>query len=95
METEIIKTDDENIVIERTIIDKEINIGGINSQLASFENRINEIALEVQQLEQSKGSLPNFIVELIDEKIYSLLSEKATSAYQVELLNNEINKLNG
>jgi len=95
METEIIKTEDPNIVIERTTINKEINLGNINSQVSNFNDKITLIDLEVEQLEQSKESLPEFIIKIVDEKIYSLLSEKATINYQIELLTNELVKLNG
>lgn len=95
METEIIQTEDPNIVIERTTIDKEINIGDINIQISNLTEIINSIDLEVEQLQQSKETLPDFIGKIVDEKINSLLSEKASNNYQIELLNNDLSKLNG
>ena len=47
METEIIKTDNPNILIERTVIDREINIGELQAEklniialLPEIENRL-------------------------------------------------------
>jgi hypothetical protein len=94
MEREIIQTEDPNIVIERTTIDKEIDIGEITSQIQSYTDRIVAIDFDVEQLNQSKQLFPDFIVIIIEEKIINLLSEKATANYQIELLNNELNKLN-
>ncbi len=95
MEIEIIKTDNPDIVIEKTTIEREINIAWLREQIESFENFNTEIDNQIEQLEQSKQWLPDFILSIINEKINNLLSEKTTAEYQIELLNNEINKVNG
>lgn len=94
MEKEIIQTDDPNIIIERTVIDREINVGEINAQVDSLRTSSDLINAEIERLEASKASLPKFIVDIVDEKVRSLLSDLGTTNYQIELLTIDINKSN-
>ena len=69
METEIIPTEDKNIVIERTITEVEINIQAIKNSILENEKLANEFKIKKEKLEK-------FIEFNEDKSINEALREK-------------------
>lgn len=88
MTTEIIKTDDPNIVIERTVVDREINVANIREQIVGLEHEIELLTAKKEQLE--KTDIPEFLREIIDNEITQILGEIYSNEQEVARLNNLI-----
>lgn len=87
METEIIKTDDSNIVIERTTIDVEINIEQLQIDKRHNEIIIDDIQLKIIELNtiNTSGVLKVLLEKEIEEQNVNLI-------HHTNILN-EINKI--
>lgn len=88
MTTEIIKTDDPNIVIERTVVEREINVANIREQIVGLEHEIELLTAKKEQLE--KTDIPEFLREIIDNEITQILGEIYSNEQEVARLNNLI-----
>jgi len=92
LEWEIIKTEDENIIIERTTIDKEIDVTLMREELdgclllleeqEQIEKRLNE-KLEVMEDEEIK--------EMIQEKIKTVQMNKMHNLLKISELSQTLN----
>lgn len=88
MATEIIKTDDPNIVIERTVVDKEKN-------LLVLQNRISEL----NQLRD--GLIDIIILKVYPEEVKKMIEARNAEYFEqrldidneIESINNEIKRL--
>lgn len=63
METQIIPTENPNVVIERTIIDKPIDLGVLAIEIEALQQRINSLNL----IEVPEG---------VDEEVIKVINEK-------------------
>lgn len=91
MATEIIKTEDSNVVIERTIIDREINVSELISEKESIETMINSFSDRIEKLNQTTIS-PEFQY-LIDEEINKLEIKINETYAGVALINLMLNQI--
>lgn len=66
---EIIKTEDENIVIERTVTDKEINISLVREDLDGHITLLNE-------QNAIKARLEDKLINIDDEEIAQIITDK-------------------
>lgn len=90
MELEIIKTDNPNIVVERTTIDREINIEQIKIYKEHDIIIINELNTLIKELE-NKQTDDYIIKQLLDEKINRLNDDLK---YHIALLEEHTKLLN-
>lgn len=87
MEPEIIKTDDPNIIIERTIIDKEINLDDINFQIKSIIDQINNLNIKINII---KNTNIDNLKDILSKQLGDFEAEKVGLEYRLEQLNNTI-----
>jgi hypothetical protein len=88
--TEIIKTEDPNIIIEKTTIEKEIDISHISESIAGYQEMIKGIQNNIDILNSYKG-LPVEVLKIIEEKISLLEGEIFSYQEQINKLQNLIN----
>lgn len=89
-EKEIIKTDDPNIVIERTFIDTKIDIESIPPQIEGLNNLISGLKEKRQSFQSLKG-LPKIAKEVVDKEVGSITGEIFTYEQELQRLNNFLN----
>lgn len=82
METEIIKTEDPNIVIKRTIFESEINIETQKSIKDGLLNLLYELRQKVSQLESLKN-VPVLLKDVVQKEINEIRSEIFTYENEV------------
>jgi len=92
MDTEIIKTEDSNIVIERTTIDKEININDLQNTIVAITEQLAMIDLKINQLKLY--SVPQEIEYIINREINELEAVKIGLEYKLSLANEDLLKIN-
>lgn len=90
MATEIIRTDDPNIVIERTIIDNPIDVESIRPQIEGIETLLSELRIKQSSLKELK-SLPKIAKEIVDKEIGNIAGEIFTYENELEKLNRILN----
>jgi len=88
MTTEIIKTDDPNIVIERTVIEREINVANIREQIAGLEQEIELLTAKKEQLENA--DVPELLKDVVNTEITKILGEIYSNKQEIARLNNLI-----
>ena len=92
MDIEIILTNDSNIVIERTTIDKEINITQLQNQIESYNSLIIEEQNKIDEL--SNLNLPAAVSSIIEKEISIYLGNIFSYTQQIIKLNEVLNNIN-
>lgn len=83
METEIIKTDDPNVVIERTVTETEINIQGLTMYKESLISMITDLQAKSANL-KACPNLPASVQEIVANEISEI--EGNIFSYEQELI---------
>ncbi len=83
-EIEIIKTDDENIVIVRTTLESEVNIDELNNKKSNLLDLISNLTSKINVLKGYENS--EDIKELVENEILDLTQ-------RINFTNDEINKI--
>lgn len=87
METEIIKTDDPNIIIARTIEDRVINIEEKTIQIESLKQYRLELIEQRDIIFNEKASITNSIIQdLVNIKLIDLNNEIINLEYTIQNL---------
>lgn len=84
MAIEIIKTEDPNIIIERTVTDREIHLGDVTSQISGLQS-LNSVLLEKLESLQTY-SLPQEAQEIINAEIVRIEGEIFSNTQEIERL---------
>lgn len=90
METEIIKTENPNIVIKRTIFESEINIENQKSIKDGLLNLLSELRQKVSQLESVKN-VPVLLKDVVSKEINEIKGEIFTYENEVAKIDNLLN----
>lgn len=89
MDTEIIKNED-GTVIERTVIETEINLDDIVQLIAGYQSVLNTLNEEISKLD-GYTNLPSDVLEAVNEKKLTLMNERVTYEVQIEKLERYLN----
>lgn len=89
MEIEIIKTDNENIVIERTIVERLVDISDVANLITSHKCMIEELQGRINNIGVHED-LPKEVLILIEEKKSLLAGEIFSYQEQINKLENLI-----
>ncbi|MFA5528617.1 MAG: hypothetical protein WC996_08360 [Peptostreptococcales bacterium] len=85
---QIIKTDNPDIIIERSVIDKEINIKDLEKEILELKNQLNQFnMLEVNE------QYPDEIKEIIYEKNHNIELEMVYFETQIKEKEDFLNKI--
>lgn len=85
MATEIIKTEDSNIVIERTFIDTEVDISKNQEIVSAYADNLTVIYEKLEELRNYNG-LPASVQEAINFQISQLENEARFFEQEIERL---------
>lgn len=93
MNTEIIKTDNPNIVVERTIIDKEINIEELIKEKEQLESFILNTTNLIDNLREQSKNLSIEIKQLIESDILQNVQIIENNKQRLITITNILNNL--
>ncbi len=80
-----LETDNPDVVIERTITNKEININGISLRIEALNALISDYNEKIKKLELL--SLPEIVKEIVDKEIGKMEGEKYSYEQEIIRLN--------
>jgi hypothetical protein len=86
METEIIKTDDPNILIERTIIEKEIDVEWLNNLRLWYIEILDWYNRQLEAI--NSKTIPAFLAEIVEKEKERIIWEKATYEVEIQRIDN-------
>lgn len=84
--TEIIKTDNPNVVIEKVSTTREININGLSDYRDGLNTLVLDLQLKINKLKNYKN-LPVSVKEIVDSEIAELYGEIYTHEQEVIRIN--------
>jgi len=89
METEIIKTDDPNIVIERTVVDTMIDLNFLEEERDGILLRIDEYSAKISALEEAE--IPELLKNLVQKEIEFLYHTRDLELLVLGEINKKLN----